>query len=70
MNGPNIIPGRNIDWLDAKSAIDKSEDISIIDRGTVYIANKNGSPWAVVFWGSRDARVAQAWCKAQCARKK
>ena len=55
------LPKANIEW-------DKvPESACVEDRGNVYIAHLRSGKKAVVFWGSQDARKAQAslWARSR-----
>lgn len=50
-------PSRNIEWTKVRAEANPEVE----ERKNVFVYYKGGLPDAVVFWGSLDAREAQAW---------
>lgn len=55
------LPKANIEWNKVPNTA------CVEDRGNVYIAHLRNGKKAVVFWGSQDARAAQAdlWARSR-----
>ena len=55
------LPERNMEWTELRIRMNSGADWQIEERKTVFVALKDGQPYAVVCWSGTDAREAQQW---------